>query len=370
MFGPMKISAKTGKVKSRGYGWFSIILVAPALLLIAGCAGVKQILKVAPSSVLQDAGRVFVLPLVKPELTSEEIAIARTIRPAGYLVLGGAVSGRTQFRNLLTAVRSIVPGSPVRVLIDEEGGRVSRLAPLIGLRQSQRERGDAGDTDAEHAFAVSNARILRSYGINMVLAPVADVLFEKESRILKDRTYGSDAELVCRMTRASLRGYEDENFSCVLKHFPGHGSVSGDTHTGGPVLTKPAGELEAGDLRPYREAAAEGLPFSIMMSHLVWKEIDPENPASLSVSAVAKARAIPGFRGLILTDDLSMAAVTNRVSLRDTAVRAVSAGADLLLYGCDWKDILSAWSNLRSRLREDPDLAEKFKLIINRLDKK
>jgi beta-N-acetylhexosaminidase len=102
------------------------------------------------------------------------------------------------------------------------------------------------------------------------------------------------------------------------------------------------------------------------MSHLVWKEIDPENLASLSAPAVARARAIPGFKGLILTDDLSMAAVTNRISLRETAVKAVSAGADFLLYSSDWINILSAWSNLRQRLSEDPILAEKFRASLER----
>jgi len=186
------------------------------------------------------------------------------------------------------------------------------------------------------------------------------VLFEKESRVLKDRSFGSDPVLVSRMVRASLRGYRDEKFDCVLKHFPGHGSVAGDTHSEGPVLTKGIAELETGDLRPYREAADGGLPFSIMMAHVIWKEIDASVPASLSDRAVGRARAIPGFKGLILTDDLSMAAVTNRVPAREIAVRAVSAGADLLLYSSDWKVILSAWSNLGQRLQEDPGLSAKF----------
>jgi beta-N-acetylhexosaminidase len=361
----MKISAKTGKVKGPRVGAAPVLLALAALLLVSGCAGTRRTVAVPPGAtdvpILRDAGRVFVLPLLAPALSDEEIGIARTIRPAGYLVFGGAVVSRTQFAGLMSAVRGIVPDDAVRVMIDEEGGRVSRLAPLVGRRRSQRERGEAGDTNAERLFAASNARLLRSFGIDTVLAPVADVLYEKGSRVLKDRSFGSDPALVGRMVRASLRGYADENFDCVLKHFPGHGSVPGDTHSEGPVLSKPLAELEAGDLRPYREAAAEGLPFSIMMSHLLWKEADPDHPASLSGEAVARARAIPGFGGLILTDDLSMAAVTNRIPLRETAVRAVSAGADLLLYSSDWKNILSAWSNLGTSLRKDPAVAEKFR---------
>jgi len=351
---------------------FFVPLLALAAFFAPGCAGTRRALDAGTGTpdtrtfLLEGAGRVFVLPLVTPRLGEKEIAIARRIRPAGYLVLAGAVESRTQFLSLMRSVRGIDPYGKVRIMIDEEGGRVSRLIPLYGRTASQRERGLEADTNAERRFAASNARRLRSLGIDMVLAPVADVLFEKESRVLKDRAFGGDPGLVSRMVSASLRGYADEKFDCVLKHFPGHGSVSGDTHKEGPVLTKPYADLEAKDLLPYRRAAAEGLPFSIMMSHLVWSGIDPESPASVSFSAIRQARQIPGFQGLILTDDLAMAAVTNRIALRDTAVRAVAAGADLLLYSSDWELVLTAWSNLRTRIEENPDFADVMRDCLTR----
>jgi len=144
------------------------------------------------------------------------------------------------------------------------------------------------------------------------------------------RSFGEDPEQVARMGAASVEGFERAGVVCAAKHFPNHGPAIADSHEGLPVVRHDMGTIWTRDLPPFRAAIEAGVPM-VMMGHLVYPAIDPERPASLSPEAYRLLREDLGFDGVVVTDDLAMAGATGGGTPARAAVRAVKAGADLLI---------------------------------------
>ena len=220
------------------------------------------------------------------------------------------------------------------VSVDEEGGQVSRLSPLIGSAPSARTLAQTGTPQQAYDQALSRGRQMRGLGITIDFAPVVDV--DGGNSAIGDRSFGSDPEVVTQYAGAYARGLRDAGVLPVLKHFPGHGSASGDSHTGG-VTTPPLTEMQNVDLVPYRTLVSQA-PVAVMIGHLQVPGLTGDVPASLSPAAVALLRGgggygAPPFNGPVFTDDLSgMAAITARYGIAEAALRALQAGADQALW--------------------------------------
>jgi beta-N-acetylhexosaminidase len=224
---------------------------------------------------------------------------------------------------------------PLAVSVDEEGGRVSRLKTIIGPQPSPRVLA-ATHTPAEvYAIALDRGHQMRGLGITIDFAPVADVTTEPDDEVIGDRSFGSDPVKVTEYAGAYARGLRDAGILPVLKHFPGHGHGSGDSHTGA-VTTPPLTDLQNDDLVPYRTLTTAA-PVAVMVGHLEVPGLTGTDPASLSPAAYALLRSGgyggPPFNGLVFTDDISsMAAVNQRYSVSEASLKAFQAGADVALW--------------------------------------
>jgi beta-N-acetylhexosaminidase len=224
---------------------------------------------------------------------------------------------------------------PLAVSVDEEGGRVSRLSALIGSQPSPRVLAQTKTPDEVYQIALDRGQKMRGLGITVDFAPVVDVTAAPDDTVIGDRSFGSDPAVVTKYAGAYARGLRDAGLLPVLKHFPGHGHGSGDSHTGG-VVTPPLASLQDNDLVPYRTLTAAG-PVAVMLGHLQVPGLTGSDPASLSPAAVALLRGGgyggPGFNGPIFSDDLSsMAAINQRFGVAEAVLRTLQAGVDVPLW--------------------------------------
>jgi beta-N-acetylhexosaminidase len=259
---------------------------------------------------------------------------------AKYHVGGVMIGGWTDLSMLSDGSLTDIAGSagplPLAVSVDEEGGRVSRLASRIGSQPSPRVLAQTRTPQEVYQIALERGHKMRDLGVTIDFAPVVDVTDAPDDTVIGDRSFGSDPAVVTDYAGAYARGLRDARLLPVLKHFPGHGHGSGDSHTGG-VVTPPLGELQTSDLVPYRTLVTEA-PVGVMVGHLQVPDLTGTDPASLSPAAYALLRAGTGyggppFDGPVFTDDLSsMKAIADRYGVAEAALRGLQAGADTALW--------------------------------------
>jgi beta-N-acetylhexosaminidase len=268
-------------------------------------------------------------------LTPEERAFLRDADPWGFIVFKRNVETPGQLRNLVDSMREAVGRADAPVLVDQEGGRVQRLGPPHwpvyppGAHYGQRyDR----DRDAGLAAARLGARLiaadLLSVGITVDCLPLADVPVSEADPVIGNRAYGTRADKVAAIAAAVAEGLMLGGVLPVLKHLPGHGRATADSHHRLPVVATDRATLEVTDFAAFRPLA--GLPMG-MTAHVVFSAIDPVAPATTSVTMVREViRGHIGFDGLLMGDDLSMNALSGTLSERARA--SLAAGCDVVLH--------------------------------------
>ena len=255
--------------------------------------------------------------------------------------VGGIMIGSKTDLSMLTdgALAELAGGAgplPLSVSVDEEGGRVSRLKSLIGTSPSARQLAQTQTVDQVYSLALDRGHQMKDYGITVDFAPVVDVTDAGDDTVIGDRSFSGDPNKVTAYAGAYARGLRDAGLLPVLKHFPGHGHASGDSHKNG-VITPPLNELQSSDLVPYRTLVTAA-PVGVMIGHMQVPGLTGDDPASLSPAAVQLLRdgagyAAPPFDGPVFSDDLSsMAAISDRYSVSDAVLRSLQAGIDVALW--------------------------------------
>lgn len=217
---------------------------------------------------------------------------------------------------------------PLFIGIDEEGGDVVRMAEKLTPPPSQKEIGATGDIEQAKTWAIKTAKSLKDMGINVNFAPVADVGSNDK------RSYSTDTNTVIDFVRAATKGYQQENIIYSLKHFPGIGKGKVDSHVDSSSIDVTKEILMAEDIIPFKTIIDENEPndYFILVSHLKYPALDEEYPASLSSKIMTDLlRYELGYKGIIITDDMEMGAVANHNDFRSIGVKAVKAGADIVL---------------------------------------
>ncbi|MBN9248824.1 MAG: beta-N-acetylhexosaminidase [Hyphomicrobium sp.] len=268
-------------------------------------------------------------------LTDDERRFYRDVQPAGMILFARNVADREQLKRLVEDVRDAVGRSDFLVLIDQEGGRVQRLRPPIA-RSLPPAASYAGiyarDPEAAKRAAFAVARLtgeeLRAFGITMNCAPVADLPVDGSHEIISDRAYGATVGEVVALARSVADGYLASGVVPVIKHIPGHGRATADSHFSLPVVATPRPVLSETDFAPFKALA--NIP-AAMTAHVVYSAIDPANPASTSAIVTREIiRGEIGFDNLLMSDDLSMKALSGPMRARAEAV--IAAGSDLALH--------------------------------------
>lgn len=268
-----------------------------------------------------------------------DIADAKAV-VANYHVGGIMIGSQTDLTMMTDGALAALAGGagplPLAVSVDEEGGRVSRLKSLIGRSPSARELVRSQSVDQVYNVALERGRQMKGLGITIDLAPVVDITDAPDDTVIGERSFSADPDVVTSYAGAYARGLRDAGLVPVLKHFPGHGHASGDSHTGS-VTTPPLSDLQNVDLVPYRSLVTVA-PVGVMLGHLQVPGLTGDEPASLSTAAVQLLRTGTGyggppFDGPVFSDDLSsMGAVSDRYDLADAVLHTLQAGTDVALW--------------------------------------
>jgi beta-N-acetylhexosaminidase len=303
--------------------------------------------------------------LAGPELTADERAFFADAKPAGYILFGRNIVDRAQLRTLTDSLRDLEGRDDVLISIDQEGGRVARMRPPEwpafpppGAFEALYDVAPISGIEAVRANARALGLMLREVGITVDCLPLLDVRAPETHDAIGDRSFGSDPLLVAALGRAAVDGLREGGVVGVVKHMPGQGRATVDSHHHLPTVTASADDL-ARDLKPFERLADAPMG---MTGHIVFDAWDAERPATLSPIVIERIiRGEIGFDGFLMSDDLDMKALSGDVA--DRAAGCVAAGCDVALNCWGRMDEMVAIANIlpaitaRGRERLDAAMA-------------
>ena len=285
----------------------------------------------APTRHQELAGQSLMFRFRGPEFTDEARDAFRVIRPSGVLFFADNLTSRDQIRALtdeLQAEAKTLGMPPLLIAADQEGGIVTRLPVDMVTTPGGMAIGHLPPEDIEEMSRVT-ARQLLEVGINVNFAPTVDVNNNPANPVIRTRAFGETPEVVSQAAVAFIRGHVDQKVIPTVKHFPGHGDTSVDSHHGLPVIDQPIERLRSVELAPFQASIDAGVP-AVMSAHIVFPALD-EHPATLSHRILTGLlRDEMGFQGVIFTDSMSMDAISTRYGHAASTVQAKAAGVDVL----------------------------------------
>ena len=299
------------------------------------------------------SSRAFITGISGLELSVDERTFIRDERPWGFILFKRNIDSPVQVSSLVRELREAVGSADAPVLIDQEGGRVQRLGPPHWpVYPPGAVFGALYDIEPRLGFRAARlssrliAADLIDLGITVDCLPLADVPVDGADAVIGNRAYGTDAAKVAAIARAVTEGLVEGGVLPVLKHIPGHGRATADSHFGLPTVDTSREELNRTDFAAFQPLA--DLPMA-MTAHVVFSALDPAHPATTSATIISQViRGVIGFQGLLMSDDVSMNALAGTIAERTRAI--VNAGCDMVLH-CNGK-----LDEMRDVARETPEL--------------
>jgi beta-N-acetylhexosaminidase len=300
--------------------------------------------------------RAFITGVSGPELNAAEREFIRSARPWGFILFKRNIETPAQVIHLVKELRGELGEGEAPVLIDQEGGRVQRFGPPHWpVYPAGAVFGRLYDIDPSLGLIAArlSARLIAAdlgeLGVNADCQPLADVPIAGADAVIGNRAYGTEPSKVAAIARAVTEGLEQGGVLPVLKHIPGHGRATADTHFRLPEVDTSKAELERNDFAAFQPLA--DLPMA-MTAHVVFSALDPAHPATTSATIIHQViRGVIGFQGLLMSDDVSMNALSGSIAERTRAILA--AGCDMVLH-CNGK-----LDEMREVARETPELSGK-----------
>ena len=269
------------------------------------------------------------------DFNSELDTLINDLKVGGVILFSRNIEDSKQLKKLNLDIEEANKNIPVFISIDEEGGRVNRLAKNIKRFESAKSIGDKGDIKYAYENGKEIGKTLKDHKINMNFAPVLDIYSNSKNTVIGDRAFGNNEKIVETMGIATMNGLKDEDVIPVIKHFPGHGDTEVDSHIGLPIVDKSIDQLYDFEFVPFKKAIESGAD-AVMVSHILMKQIDDKNPATLSYNLITGIlRNDMKFSNVIITDDMCMKAITNRLSVEEASIKSIKAGSDIILIGSD-----------------------------------
>ncbi|MEM9398808.1 MAG: glycoside hydrolase family 3 N-terminal domain-containing protein [Verrucomicrobiota bacterium] len=279
-----------------------------------------------------DRGQLIIMGIPGPELTDGLRSLIATIQPGGFILFNRNIESPNQLFNLTKELYGLCEHHPV-MTIDQEGGRVARLTAIGERPVSGQALAQTGDLELSKEHGVLTGRLLKAFGFNLNLAPVADYsIDEMADNSLRGRCFGSSAEQVIHLAGAFLEGQESEGVLATIKHFPGYTHCPLDPHGNLPKITRKREEMEAEELVAFRHFIDKASCYMVGHGHFTaWHE-EPY-PASLSPQIIQELLIHEmNYQGVVMTDDLEMGAIGERYPAAEVTRLALEAGEHFLLF--------------------------------------
>jgi beta-N-acetylhexosaminidase len=316
-------------------------------------------------------GRVFITGIPGLVLDQDTEALICDYNPAGVIIFSRNIKDPLQLARLcrdLQVASMKYHGVPLFISVDQEGGRVARLKEPFTIFPGSAAIGkDENPVKMAKEFGHITATEMKLVGLNMNLAPVMDVRKGETEKHLTGRTFSDDHKIVAILGAIVIKALQDNGIMAVAKHFPGLGRAGMDPHFHLPVIKSEIRDIEKINLPPFKSAIRAKVT-GIMTSHALYPELDSENPATLSSSILNDLlRKKMGFKGLIITDDLEMGAITGKHNVAQGALNAFLAGADILLVCKEQQSLLAGIDLMRKKILSGEIREERFDQSISRI---
>lgn len=267
--------------------------------------------------------------------TMDETAmrIIKEYHVGGIILFGRNVKNPTQLLQLINSLKeeNSKKDIPLFISVDEEGGKVSRVPSELIKIPTSREIGKRNNRNFSYEIGNVLGTIVKAFGFNINFAPVLDIDSNPRNPVIGDRSYGPDEKIVSEVGIEVMRGLQASGVIPVVKHFPGHGDTSVDSHISLPAINKDLDSLMEFELIPFKEAIDNGAD-AVMIAHILFNKVDSENPSTLSKVIITDIlRKKLEFDGVIFTDDLTMGAIMENYDIGEAAIKSIMAGSDILL---------------------------------------
>ncbi|WP_075620015.1 beta-N-acetylhexosaminidase [Paenisporosarcina indica] len=240
---------------------------------------------------------------------------------------------------------------PLFLGIDQEGGRISRLPKEITKLPTNEETGKINNPSYSFNLGSILGQELNAFGFNLNFAPVLDVNSNPDNPIIGNRSYGNDPGIVSELGIQTMKGLQSQQVISVIKHFPGHGDTAVDSHLKLPIVDKSLKELNQMELIPFKQAISNGADI-VMIAHILLPKLDPKFPSSMSKPIIKDVlRKQLGFNGVVITDDMTMKAITDNFDITSSSVESIKAGSDLILVAHDYAKIVSVINSIEHAVK-------------------
>lgn len=285
-------------------------------------------------SLEEKLGQMIIVGFNGYEVDSDFRELLESYKVGGVILFKRNIKNAEQLLNLNNNIKNINSTNklPLFISVDEEGGRITRLPEGSTKFPSNKVIGKENDKDLSYKIGNQIGTQLNDFEFNMDFAPVLDIYSNTKNTVIKDRSFGTDSEIVKTLGTATMKGLQDSNVISVVKHFPGHGDTTVDSHIGLPIVNHDKQRLDEFELVPFKEAIDKGAD-AIMTAHIVLPNVDKsKKPATLSKIILTDIlRDELNFNGVIITDDMEMGAISNNYGTKNASVEAIKAGADIIL---------------------------------------
>ncbi|KPL60447.1 beta-N-acetylhexosaminidase [Rossellomorea vietnamensis] len=278
----------------------------------------------------------------------------------GFIFFSDHLKGPEQTVRFVNQVKEANADNPLPLLlsVDQEGGNVTRLPGGLVNFPTNQQIGDANDPDVSYEVGTLLGKELKEFGFNLNFAPVLDVNSNPDNPIIGDRSFSPDPDIVSELGIQTMKGIQSQNILSSIKHFPGHGDTSVDSHLALPVVNKSLQELDSLELIPFKRAINDGADL-VMVAHILLPQLDDTYPSSLSKAIVTDLlREKLNYKGVVITDDMTMKAVADNYGMGEAAVQSVKAGSDLILIAHDAQKAVTAMEALKSAVKNG-EISEK-----------
>lgn len=280
---------------------------------------------------MDNFGQLIISGIRGTTLLPEEIEFIKNEKLGGIILFANNFEDPAQLAELVNSIQKLRDEYPLFISVDQEGGRVIRFKKHFTQIPSMMEIASIDSPKLVFEVHQLLAKELSACGINLSFSPCCDILTNPENKIIGDRAFGTNAEIVEKYISAAIRGLQTSGLLSCAKHFPGHGGTLKDSHFDLPLVKTSLTELKSREIIPFIKASKSRVEF-IMMAHLLVDALDDKLPTSLSPKAYEFLRQETKFTKIIITDDMQMKAISDKYTIEQAALMALSAGADMLLY--------------------------------------
>ncbi|EQB87726.1 beta-N-acetylhexosaminidase [Clostridium punense] len=275
------------------------------------------------------------------------------------LHVGGIIFYKNNFENPTQTVELVnqikaenSSNIPLFLGVDQEGGRVTRLPGAITNFPPNKQIGEVNNSEFSYKIGRLLGFELKEFGLNLDFAPVLDINSNPNNPVIGDRSFGNNLEIVSKLGIETMKGIQSQNVIPTIKHFPGHGDTSVDSHLELPIVNKTLKELMKLELIPFKRAIDQGADV-VMIAHMLIPELDKNNPASMSKMVITDVlRRQLSFTGVIITDDMTMGAIVEHFDIGKAAVESVKAGSDIILVGHGYDNVDKIQSTLKDAIEK------------------